>query len=131
MVRQGVVYGKICMGHAQSVLWAFFPIDFRTFNMAKDKELSSPQQNQAENKRLALLDAEAKESQTLTLIAKRLRAAKKKVKRAEEIEAIKAGGKDINADQVELKTRSHRPPNLSGSASWRPSLQALREKPSD
>jgi len=48
----------------------------------------------------AMLDHEARGSPVLTLIAKRLRAAKKKVKKVEEIEAIKNSGRDINSDQV-------------------------------
>jgi hypothetical protein len=48
----------------------------------------------------ALLDHEARGSPVLTLIAKRLRAAKKKVKKVEEIETIKNSGRDINSDQV-------------------------------
>ena len=54
----------------------------------------------AESRKEALLDAAARDSPVLTLIAKRLRAAKKKAKRAEEIESIKASGREINADQV-------------------------------
>jgi hypothetical protein len=48
----------------------------------------------------AILDHEARGSPVLTLIAKRLRAARKKVKKVEEIEAIKNSGRDINGDQV-------------------------------
>lgn len=60
----------------------------------------------AESRREALLDAEARDSPVLTLIAKRLRAARKKIKRVEEIEAIKAAGREINADQVWQHPRS-------------------------
>ena len=48
----------------------------------------------------AILDQEARGSPVLTLIAKRLRAARKKLKKVEEIEAIKNSGRDINVDQV-------------------------------
>ena len=54
----------------------------------------------AQNKADAMYELEAKDSPVLVVITKRLRAAKKKLKRVEEIEAIKATGKDINADQV-------------------------------
>lgn len=47
-----------------------------------------------------LLDAEARDSPVLSLISKRLRAARKKAKRADEIEALKATGREINSDQV-------------------------------
>ena len=70
--------------------------------MGKSKESTAAAQTLglAEAKREALLDAEAKESQVLTLIAKRLRTARKKVKKAEEIEAGRESGKPINSDQV-------------------------------
>lgn len=77
--------------------------------MGKGKESSSPLQTKelsAEARSEALLDAEAKESHALSLIAKRIRAARKKVKRAEEIEASRAGGKAINADQVHAFSHS-------------------------
>ena len=66
-----------------------------------------------ESKDMALLDQEAKESPVLSLICKRLRAARKKVKRAEEIEAIRDSGKDINADQVKYchSPSFHQAPN--------------------
>ena len=72
--------------------------------MAKRQEsaaLAASQANAAvEARREALLDAEARGSPVLSLIAKRLRAAKKKVKRVEEIESLKASGREINSDQV-------------------------------
>ena len=69
--------------------------------MAKAKEsAASEAKAKAEAKRDALMDAEAKDSPVLSLITKRLRAARKKVKKVEEIEAIKASGREINTDQV-------------------------------
>lgn len=70
--------------------------------MAKVKENTSMEGKiaSAEAARDAIMDAESKDSPVMSLINKRLRAARKKVKRVEEIEAIKAGGREINADQV-------------------------------
>ena len=70
--------------------------------MAKVKESSSTEGKiaSAEATRDALMDAESKDSPVISLINKRLRAARKKVKKVEEIEAIKAGGREINADQA-------------------------------
>lgn len=47
-----------------------------------------------------------KEGAVLTVIQKRLRAANKKLKRCEEIEAARAAGKTLNADQVLWETCS-------------------------
>lgn len=69
--------------------------------MGKPKDSASKETNALlEAKREELLDAEAKDSPVLSLISKRLRAARKKVKKVEEIEAIKASGREINTDQV-------------------------------
>ena len=69
--------------------------------MAKAKENAATEAKaKAEAKRDALQDAEAKDSPVLTLITKRLRASRKKIKKVEEIEAIKASGREINSDQV-------------------------------
>ena len=69
--------------------------------MSKTKDsVSAETKGALEAKRDALMDAEAKDSPVLSLIMKRLRAARKKVKKVEEIEAIKAGGREINTDQA-------------------------------
>ena len=45
-------------------------------------------------------DIDAKEGPVLTVIQRRLRAANKKLKRCEELEASRAAGKTLNSDQV-------------------------------
>ena len=75
--------------------------------MAKAKESAATEAKaKAEAKRDALLDADAKDSPVLSLITKRLRAARKKIKKVEEIEAIKASGREINTDQVALALKT-------------------------
>ena len=68
--------------------------------MAKPKETSAVETKAAEAKRDAIMDAESKDSPVLSLLYKRLRAARKKLKKVEELEAVKASGKEINNDQV-------------------------------
>jgi hypothetical protein len=79
--------------------------------MAKAKEIKpSKSQNggeqpvsnasQAEVPREGEIKGELKEGAVITVIQKRLRAANKKLKRVEEIEAARAAGKTLNADQV-------------------------------
>lgn len=45
-------------------------------------------------------DVDAKEGPVLTVILRRLRAANKKLKRCEELEASRAAGRTLNSDQV-------------------------------
>ena len=48
----------------------------------------------------ARADSDAKENAASLIVVKRLRAANKKLKRIDELEAAKAQGKEINADQA-------------------------------
>ena len=81
--------------------------------MARDKKASKVQSEGADHSAAAALPAtdaakesDAREGPVLMVILKRLRAANKKLKRCEEIEASRAAGKVLNADQARNRRRT-------------------------